>query len=96
MSMKLLSKDPTMMKLTDKQRDAIDRAVLTAIRTHPQTPRAADIAQTPVVQKAISALPRRKEAFRYLDNSLQRLRKQGRIEATRGGHWRVVHCCGRP
>ena len=83
-----------MTKLTDKQRDAVDKAVLTAIANAPQTPRAADIARTPGVQKAIDALPRGKDAFRYLDNSLQRLRKQERIEATRGGRWRVVH--GRP
>lgn len=78
-------------KLTDKQRDALDKAVLTAIADAPQRPRAADIARVPSVIKAIDALPREKDAFRYLDNSLQRLRKQGRIKATRGGHWRVVH-----
>jgi hypothetical protein len=83
-----------MTKLTDKQRDALDKAVLTAIVDAPQRPRAADVARVPAVARAIDALPRGKDAFRYLDNSLQRLRKQGRIEATRGGHWRVVH--GRP
>jgi hypothetical protein len=83
-----------MTKLTDKQRDALDKVVLTAIVDAPQHPRAADVARVPAVAKAIDALPRAKDAFRYLDNSLQRLRKQGRIEATRGDRWRVVH--GRP
>ncbi len=77
-------------KLTDKQRNALDKAVLTAITAARQTPRAADVAKVPAVKKVIDALPKEKDAFRYLDNSLQRLRKQGRIEATRRG-WRVVH-----
>ncbi len=85
-------------KLTDKQRDALDKAVFTAIDRMSQGvtrhPRAADIAQTPAVQRTIDALPREKDATRYLDNSLQRLRKQGRINATRGGRWSVIH--GRP
>lgn len=83
-----------MTKLTDRQRDAVDKAVLTAIADAPQAPRTADVARTPAVVKAIDALPKEKDAFRYLDNSLQRLRKQGRIKATPGGRWRVIH--GRP
>jgi hypothetical protein len=81
-----------MTKLTDKQRDAVDKAVLTAIAEFPQAPRAADLLRVPAVSKAINALPKGKDAFRYLDNSLQRLRKQGHAEATRGGYWRrVIH-----
>lgn len=83
-----------MTKLTDKQRGAIDKAVLAAIIDAPQPPRAADIAKAPTVARAIAALPRRKDAFRYLDSAFQRLRKRGSIEATRGGRWRVIH--GRP
>lgn len=80
-----------MMKLTDKQRNALDKAVLAAIANAPQVPRSADLARTPAVVKAIDALPKEKDAFRYLGDSTQRLRKQGRIEATRGGRWRMVH-----
>jgi DNA-binding IscR family transcriptional regulator len=75
-----------MTKLTTEQTKAVDKAVLTAIHDAPQLPRAADLLRVPAVGKAISA--------RYLDNSLQRLRKRGSVEATRGGRWRVVH--GRP
>lgn len=83
-----------MTKLTDKQRDALDKVVLAAVANAPQRPRSADIGRVPAVIKAIDALPSGKDAFRYLGDSLQRLRKQGRIETTRGGRWRVVH--GRP
>lgn len=87
-----------MTKLTDKQRNAVDKAVFNAIANMSQgvtrPPRAADIARTPAVRKAIDALPKSKDAFRYLDNALQRLRKQCRIEVIRGGRWHVVH--GRP
>lgn len=80
-----------MTKLTTEQTKAIDKAVLTAILEHPQRPRAADLLRVPAVRKVIDALPKGKDATRYLDNSLQRLRKRGRVEATSGGRWRVIH-----
>lgn len=78
-------------KLTPAQTKAVDKAVLTAILEHPQRPRAADLLRVPAVRKVIDALPKGKDATRYLDNSLQRLRKRGSAEATSGGYWRVVH-----
>lgn len=83
-----------MTKLTDKQRETLDKTVLAAISDFPQVPRAADLLRMPAVRKVIDALPSEKEGFRYLDNSLQRLRKQSRIEVTRGGRWRLIP--GRP
>lgn len=84
-----------MTKLTDKQRDIVDKAVLAAIANAPQPLSAADMSQMPAIKGVLSLLPRDKSHFWYLDNSRQRLRRQGRIEATRrGGRWRVVH--GRP
>lgn len=83
-----------MTKLTTEQSRAVDKAVLTAILERPQRPRAADLLREPAVRKVIDALPRSKDATRYLDNSLQRLRKRGNITATSGGHWRVIH--GKP
>lgn len=81
-------------KLTTEQTKAVDKTVLTAILDAPQLPRAADLLRVPAVSRAIGALPKGKDATRYLDNSLQRLRKRGSIEANSGGRWRVIH--GRP
>jgi uncharacterized protein YdeI (YjbR/CyaY-like superfamily) len=84
-----------MTKLTDRQRDAVDKAVLTAIANAPEPLSSADMSQMPAINRVLSELPKDKSYFWYLDNARQRLRRQGRIEATRrGGRWRVIH--GRP
>lgn len=80
-----------MTKLTDKQRNALDEAVFAAVKDSPQDPRSTDVARTPAVIKVIDAFPKEKDAFRYLGDSLQRLRKQKRVGATRGNRWRVIH-----
>ena len=79
-----------MTKLTKEQIEAVDKAVLAAIVNLPQAPRAADLLRVPAIDKIIGALPRRKAAFRYLDNSLQRLRRRCCIRATSGGRWHVI------
>ena len=79
-----------MTKLTKEQTEAVDKAVLAAIINHPKAPRAAELLRVPAISKVIDALPKRKEAFRYLDNALQRLRKRGCIQAGSGGYWHAI------
>jgi len=73
--------------LTPVLKEKIDEAVLVVIRAHGTGIRAAAIEQATLVQVAIKALPRGKEAHRYVGNSLQRLRQAGKPLRRVVGGW---------
>lgn len=75
------------VRITQEQQHDLDRAVKTAIRSN-RGARASEIQKDSRVVTALSKLPSGKPDFRYLDNSLQRLRKAGDIK-TVGGGWGI-------
>lgn len=74
--------------LMPRQRASLDAAVLAFIRAN-RGSRTMDLLKAPEILKALKGLPSVKEDFRYLDNSLQRLRKAKKIEAS-SNRWNVV------
>lgn len=82
-----------MTKTNQNNRDYLDCAVKAAIARNPGS-RAAQIVRDANVVRALSYMPAGKPDVRYLDNSLQRLRKAGEVECATGGYWSVTRKAG--
>lgn len=69
--------------------DRLDAAVLVCIKQNPRC-RAAQILRDSRVLSALGMMPSAKSDVRWLDNSLQRLRRARSIECVTGGYWSVA------
>lgn len=77
-----------------QDRDRLDTAVREFIRAHPRC-RAAQILKDEAVNTALSHLPGSKPGFRYVDDSLQRLKRVKSIECD-GSYWSMAKTRRRP
>ncbi len=76
------------MLLTKDQRKLLDEAVLDAVRTKVSS-RASVLLHNDQLLAVLSSLPPDKSVMRYVDGSLQRLRKAKAIVCT-DGRWSIV------
>lgn len=74
------------VRLSSAQREALDAAVLAAVRNGPGR-RAGLLVRDPDIVAVLDTLPSGKSDMRYLDNALQRLRLAGTLVHTRGRWW---------
>jgi hypothetical protein len=81
-----------MVTLTKDQIASLDGAVLKMIKEHPVInggARTMDIVRDSAVMRQVGRLPAGKSDIRYVDGSLQRLRKASKITAA-GNRWNMV------
>lgn len=76
----------TRIVLSEHDRDRLDAAVLAAIQVRGPI-KAGDIEVSAKVARVIDDLPKGKDAHRYVDGALQRLRSEGVIAHSAKG-WR--------
>jgi hypothetical protein len=77
--------------LTDDQRSAVDEVVLAVIRGLGRATtgvRAGELLGEAGIDRALRKLPKAKSDYRYLGESLQRLKQAGKIELVRN-RWRT-------
>ena len=77
----------TKITITDAQRARLDSAVLAAIKANANT--SAKILRDSDVLRELATLPAGKSDMRYVDGSLQRLRRDGDAKFASPGGWRV-------
>jgi hypothetical protein len=70
--------------LTVEQRQMLDDAVLWTVRRLAPRARAQEVTDADLVMEVLAVLPSNKADYRYIQESLQRLRKVGIIEIVNG------------